>query len=118
MEIISASNTQFRDFTAAHQRHETEINRFREIFDRATESQEVDRAAIRNAAEMFESYFLQLMFREMRKTSENERTFIPKSHAERIFTDMMDEEVAKNAASAGGVGLADMIYKQMTRHLD
>jgi Rod binding domain-containing protein len=125
MEIISSTNTQFRDFATTQQRHEAEVGRFQEMFNQALESQinpsagaTVDRAAIRQAAEAFESYFLQMMLREMRKTTLNENSFIPKSHAEKIFTDMLDERVSKDAAAAGGVGLADMIYRQMTRHLD
>jgi Rod binding domain-containing protein len=125
MEIIGASNAQFRDFATSQHQHEAEIGRFREIFDQVMENQinptqgsVVDRAEIRKAAEMFESYFLQIMFREMRKTTLNENSFIPKSHAEKIFTEMLDEQVSKDAAAAGGIGLADMIYKQMTRHLD
>ena len=75
--------------------------------------------AIRYAAETFESYFIQMMFREMRRSSEtlNENSFIPRSQAERIFTEMLDEETAISAAANGGIGLADMIYNQMTRHL-
>lgn len=127
MEIIGASNTQFRDFAMTQHRHETEVNQFRDILNAAMEHQinpvegtVVDRAAIRNAAEMFESFFINMMFREMRRTSQNlnENSFIPQSHAERIFTEMMDEQIAEKAARAGGIGLADMIYRQMTRHLD
>jgi len=58
------------------------------------------------------------MFREMRRTTENEKTFMPKSNAERIFTEMLDEEMSNKAAAAGGFGLADMIYRQMTMNLD
>ncbi|MCL2500183.1 MAG: rod-binding protein [Defluviitaleaceae bacterium] len=125
MEIIGAYNTQFRDFSMTQQRHESELGRFSDMFSQAmgnsagpVENNAIDRAEIRNAAEMFESYFLQIMFREMRRTTLNENSFIPKSHAEEVFTEMMDEQVSKDAASAGGIGLADMIYKQMTRHLD
>ncbi|MCL2203071.1 MAG: rod-binding protein [Defluviitaleaceae bacterium] len=126
MEIISASNTQLRDLAMTQQRHSSEIGRFQEMFaqamdnriDPSHEGTVLDRAAIRHAAEVFESYFIQMMFREMRKTTLNENSFIPKSHAEKIFTSMKDEEVSKQAAAAGGIGLADMIYRQMTRHLD
>jgi flagellar protein FlgJ len=118
MEITSITGTQIREAAMNQRRHEAEIDRFRELFDQAVETQGVDRAAIRNAAEMFESYFLQIMFREMRRTTLNENSFIPKSHAEKVFTEMMDEQVSKDAAAAGGIGLADMIYRQMTMHLD
>lgn len=128
MEIIGASNTQLRNFAVEQQRHTTEVDRFREVLERAMEGYAgeqniagsvLDREAIRNAAEMFEAFFLNMMFREMRRTSQqlNENSFIPKSHAERIFTEMMDEQVSENAARAGGIGIADMIYRQMTRQL-
>ncbi|MCL2187681.1 MAG: rod-binding protein [Defluviitaleaceae bacterium] len=132
MEILSSTGTQFRDFHMTQGRHDADIGRFQEVLNRAVEEQQAnglrpgeeggvtDRAAIREAAEMFESYFIQMMFREMRRSSEtlNEDSFIPRSQAERIFTEMLDERTAKDAAANGGIGLADMIYSQMTRHLN
>jgi flagellar protein FlgJ len=76
---------------------------------------ETEKAALREAAEAFESYFLQMMMREMRRTLNDEQRIIPKSHGERIFTDMLDQENAIQLARAGGVGLADSIVQQMTR---
>ena len=96
-----------------------ELDRFRELLAAAIadteESLNERRAQIRLAAETFESYFIQIMFREMRRTTFDERGLFPRSNAERIFTDMLDEEIAKSAASGRGIGLADMIYQQMTR---
>ena len=146
MEIMGSTATQFREFQMAQGRHDAGMGRFQEVLNQAFEAQNqaqgelqkidgeqvasslrpgeaggvTDRAAIREAAVMFESYFIQMMFREMRRSSEtlNENSFIPRSQAERIFTEMLDEETAIQAAENGGIGLADMIYKQMTRHLD
>ena len=73
-----------------------------------------DKKQLMEACESFESYFLQMLFREMRKTLSDEDGLIPKSNAEKIFTDLLDEETSKNAARAGGMGLAQMMYKQMT----
>jgi len=70
--------------------------------------------AVQYAAEAFESYFIQMMLTEMRRTIPDDKSFIPKSHAERIFTEMLDEEIAKEAARAGSFGLADTIVRQMT----
>jgi len=96
------------------------IEQFRAMMDAivATDNEEQmaeNRAQIRAAAEMFESYFLQQLFSAMRSTTGfNENSLIPQSNAERIFTEMLDEEMANSAAQQGGVGLADMIYRQMT----
>ena len=96
-----------------------ELDRFRELLAAAIaeteESLNERRGQIRLAAEAFESYFLQIMFREMRRTTLDEGGLFPRSNAERIFTDMLDEEIAKSAAAGRGIGLADMIYQQMTR---
>lgn len=95
-----------------------DFERFRELLAAAmadTEAALKERSAqIRQAAEAFESYFLQIMFREMRRTSFDEGGLFPRSNAERIFTDMLDEEIAKSAAGGRGMGLADMIYRQMS----
>jgi len=74
-----------------------------------------DEAQLRKACEGFESYFLQIMFREMRKTSLNTGGAFAKSNAEEIFEDMLYEEYSKAAAMKGGVGLADMMYRQLSR---
>ena len=76
---------------------------------------DVERAAIQEAAEAFESYFLQIMLREMRRTLPEDGGIIPTSQGERIFTEMLDEEKAQEMARAGGIGLAQTIVQQMTR---
>jgi len=124
MEISGLFNSaNMHAATMGQNRQESALVQFNEILDRAMNAAEgqqaLEREQIRNAAEMFEAYFLQIMFREMRRTTFNEDGLFPKSQAERIFTDMLDEEISNQAASSSnGFGLADMIYAQMTRHLD
>jgi len=117
--IFSSTNT--RMTSLEHAARDNELGHFQRIFESAVDARNnpdgVDRAQIRQAAEMFESYFLQMMFREMRRTNFNEDGLIPRSNAEKIFTEMLDETMADTAASRGGFGLADMLYKQMTRDL-
>ena len=120
MEIAGLVNTADARASAMNEvRLEAEMDRFRELLENTLagirERDEAERVQIRKAAEMFESFFLHLMFREMRRTTFNEQGLFPKSNAERIFTDMLDEEVSNAAARGGGIGLADMIYAQMTR---
>ena len=120
MDISGIINTSdIRASTMLDARQAAEIDRFREILENAManleEQSAAQRAELRRAAEMFESYFLHMMFREMRRTSFDEQGLFPRSNAERIFTDMLDEEIANSATRNGGVGLADMIYRQLTR---
>jgi len=97
--------------------NEDQVRRSLSPIDNATESGMTyeELVAIRNAAETFESYFIQIMLREMRRTIPDDGGLIPKSQAERIFTEMLDEEKSKEMARAGGIGLADVIVRQMTR---
>ena len=109
-------------YMAEINRRQAETDNFQAILERQLEKPgagitEREDKEIRSACESFESYFLQMIFREMRKTSFDEGGFIPKSNAEKIFTDMMDEEVSKSTAKSGGIGLAKMLYKQMTAQL-
>ncbi|MCL2216556.1 MAG: rod-binding protein [Defluviitaleaceae bacterium] len=117
--IISTAGTQLT--ALQHAQRDGELAHFQGIMESILNERDnpdgPDRAQIRQAAEMFEAYFLQMMFREMRRTNFNENGIIPRSNAEQIFTDMMDETISDQAAAQGGFGLADMIYKQMTRRL-
>ncbi|MCL2223399.1 MAG: rod-binding protein [Defluviitaleaceae bacterium] len=100
---------------------DTEFNEFQSLLERVMSSpagaidEAHERAQIRQAAEMFESYFLNMMFRNMRSVNFDEEGFIPRGNAEKIFTEMLDEVISDKAASHGGLGLADMLYAQMTQ---
>jgi Rod binding domain-containing protein len=65
------------------------------------------------AARSLESYFLRRVLAEV-KTSENSLT--GGGFAGDTFKDMFDEAIADSMANAGGVGMADIIAKQMDPH--
>jgi flagellar protein FlgJ len=67
--------------------------------------------AARKTAEQFESYFLQQMMKEMRATVE--KSDLVESNAMDTYQDMMDKEVAQQMVRRGGIGLANMLEKQM-----
>ena len=69
--------------------------------------------AIRKTAEQFESYFLQHMMKEMRATIE--KSELVESKSMETYQDMMDKEVAQHMVRRGGIGLADMLEKQMQK---
>lgn len=59
----------------------------------------------------FESLLLHQLIKSMRRTvPESPLT----SHGERIFRDMLDMEYARRIAQAGGIGLADILYKSLS----
>ena len=68
---------------------------------------------LREACQGFEAMFLNMMYREMRRTVPDDSLF-GTSNAQKIWQDMMDTEMVNQMSAAGGVGLADVIYKQLT----
>lgn len=67
--------------------------------------------AVRKTAEQFESYFLQQMMKEMRATIE--KSDMANNNAMDTYQDMMDKEVSLQMVKRGGIGLANMLEKQM-----
>ena len=104
----------------AHLQSMTQFSTAEEMSRRLTPTQygicERELQDIKDAAEAFESYFIQIMLREMRKTIPEDQGFIPTSTAERIFTEMLDEEIAKDVARSGGIGLSQVIVQQLTQN--
>ena len=70
---------------------------------------------LRESCEGFESIFIQKMWEQMRATIP-ESGFL-KGREEKFWQSMYDQELAKTMASAGGIGLADMMYEQLSRSL-
>ena len=67
---------------------------------------------LREAAQGFESVFLQMLLKSMRSTV-NKSGFLDGGKGEEIFTGMMDQNFAEAASrQGGGVGLAKMIVEQ------
>ncbi len=64
------------------------------------------------AAKQFESIFVQMMLKEMRDTLPEGGLFDDKSL--RFYQDMMDKELSQTLVAGGGIGLADVIERQLT----
>jgi len=68
---------------------------------------------LRDAAKMYETHFLNEMVKAMRSTVNSEDGMIKPNFAQKIFTEQLDGQYVEGWANRGGVGLADMIYKQI-----
>lgn len=76
---------------------------------------EVKAQKLREACEGFESIFIQKMWQEMRNAVP--KTNLLTGREERFWQDMYDQELSKSMTKAGGIGLADMMYEQLSRNL-
>lgn len=75
------------------------------------------RAALREAVQGIESFFLNEMISRMRKTIPD-GGLIPKGFAEDVYEGMYYEKLAGTMASAGGIGLGELLYRQLEPHVD
>lgn len=69
-------------------------------------------AKLKGAAKMYEKQFLGEMMKAMRGTVQ-ESGLVKVSQAEKIFRDQLDGEYVDHWADKGGLGLQDIIYKQL-----
>lgn len=78
-------------------------------------SPEAKAQKLREACEGFESIFIQKMWQEMRNAVP--KTGLLAGREERFWQDMYDQELSKSMTRAGGIGLADMMYEQLSSNL-
>lgn len=71
-----------------------------------------DPAALREVANQFEALFLQTMLKSMRDASLGDPLF-GDSDQQEMYQDMMDQQLSVEMASGKGVGLADMLVRQL-----
>jgi flagellar protein FlgJ len=60
-----------------------------------------------------ESVFLNMMMTTMRATVPKD-SLLGDSNEDDIMKSMLDSEMSKNMAQAGGIGLADLLYRQLS----
>ena len=73
---------------------------------------------LREAAQMYEQHFLDHMVKQMRATVDREGGMMKPSFAENIFSEQLDGKYVEGWTKKGGIGLADMIYDQISKRLD
>jgi len=74
---------------------------------------EQDEKRLEEACAEFESLFIYLVVKQMRKTI-NKSKLISRGKGEEIFTSMMDEEISKQISIRQGLGLKDVLIEQLT----
>ena len=69
--------------------------------------------AIRKTAEQFEAYFIQQMMKTMRESIE--KSDLVEGGNMEMYQDLMDKELSLSMAKRGGMGMADMLERQMNQ---
>jgi flagellar protein FlgJ len=75
------------------------------------------RESLKKACQGFESYFVDQMMKEMRKTIPKTDVFGDDSSQEEMFRDMSDQALADKVSKSGSFGIADMMYRQLSKNI-
>ncbi|HAR61953.1 MAG: hypothetical protein DKM50_10785 [Candidatus Margulisiibacteriota bacterium] len=86
--------------------------RYKKSVSNSSDTKSNDLAKTEKATKEFEAYFINYMFKEMKKTIPQGGLF-SKNDGEKIFEEMRDQKYAEMMANRGGIGLSRI----MTEHL-
>lgn len=75
-----------------------------------------DKEELKQVCREFEGLMLQMMYKQMKRTVP-ESELLPASSGREIFQDMLDEELINNATQRG-IGLSDVLYRQLSMNMD
>jgi peptidoglycan hydrolase FlgJ len=70
-------------------------------------------AALKQAALQFETLFLDMMLKSMRSAAPGDSLF--DSEETKTFTGLLDHEFSRKLAAQGGLGLADLLLRQLAQ---
>ena len=110
-QMLSDQSTFEEQLQAAKKKLDTSATKIKTMTDAevAQRNQEIKEASVQ-----LEALMLKMMYSAMWKTVPKDELF-GESNAMDIYRDMYNEEITKKAAEGGGIGLADYIYKQLTK---
>jgi len=80
---------------------------------RAQAKQAPDKA-LETAAKQFEAVFMNMLMKSMRDATPQEGMF--DSEQTKMFTSMLDQQLTQNMGGSRGIGLAEMMVKQLSRN--
>lgn len=95
------------------------VESFEKVLNDAKELK--DDKKLKEACKEFESYFINYIYKQMQSSVysiNGDNGLIKRSQGEEIFTEMLNEKYSELATEHGGIGLADMMYTQLSQQLN
>ena len=71
-----------------------------------------NKEGLKRACQGFEAIFIEMMLKEMRRSVPKGGLF-PDTIQKDIYTSLFDQQVAREMAEGKGIGLSDMLYKNL-----
>jgi peptidoglycan hydrolase FlgJ len=90
-----------------------EEGRLTQLSDLANTGRTKNHKELESLSKQFESIFVQQLLKSMRSTVQ--KTGLFDSHATNMYESLHDEEMSKLMTEQKGIGLADIIYKDLAR---
>ena len=90
-----------------------EQSRLSQLSDLASPGTSKTNKQLKSLSKQFESIFVHQLLKSMRSTVQ--KTGLFDSHATNMYESLHDEEMAKLMTEQKGIGLADVIYRDLTR---
>lgn len=94
-------------------KEEVQGEQFKAVLEKAQENK--DEKKLMKACKDLESVFVNMLLKNMRATVQSDG-FIPKSYERETFEGMLDEQIAETIGKGQGMGLAQQMYKQLSRN--
>ena len=79
-----------------------------------TQAKQAPDKALASAAKQFEAVFMNMLLKSMREATPQEGMF--DSEQTKMFTSMLDQQLSQTIGGSRGIGLADMMVKQLSRN--
>ncbi len=76
-----------------------------------------DEKKLKKACSELESVFVNMMFKQMRSTIQKSELF-GGGYAEEMYEDMLYEKYSEEASKNNGIGLADILYRQLSKNMN
>lgn len=92
----------------------SEQNEFDDILKSAQEEQDDEK--LLETCKKLESVFVNMIFKQMQSTIQKSK-LIDGGFGEEVYNDMLTEKYSDEATSGNGVGLAQMMYKQLSKNI-
>jgi len=97
----------------SNKQSEEKLKSFSDTLDKAKENGDADE--LKKVAQQFEAFFLNEIFKSMRTSSSWGEGLTEKSHARSTYESMHDQTLSDDISEGRGIGISDMIFKQMSK---
>ena len=92
-------------------------NGIKAVYDQRKADFEKQKTRITKATQDFESVFIGMMLKQMRKSMAGDNALFGKSSEAKVYQDMMDDTLASTMSKSGTFGLATAMRKSIERNL-